>query len=111
KEAEHFEGFTPEVFWVTHSGNNELGERLAIRPTSETIINESYSKWVKSWRSASQSLPLPRRPPPLPFTSFFPSFLLFSPLGLSLPLPLPFSSAPPPSPMHAPCCTFAIVVC
>jgi prolyl-tRNA synthetase len=50
KEAEHFAGFTPQVFWVTHSGNNELGERLAIRPTSETIINESYSKWVKSWR-------------------------------------------------------------
>ncbi len=50
KEAEHFEGFTPEVFWVTHSGNNELGERLAIRPTSETIINEAYSRWVKSWR-------------------------------------------------------------
>ncbi len=49
-EAEHFEGFTPEVFWVTHSGTNELGERLAIRPTSETIIYESYSKWVKSWR-------------------------------------------------------------
>src|SRR5215831_17857876 len=50
KEAEHFEGFTPEVFWVTHSGNNELSERLAIRPTSETIINEAYSRWVKSWR-------------------------------------------------------------
>ncbi|MBO0889201.1 proline--tRNA ligase, partial [Candidatus Bathyarchaeota archaeon] len=50
KEAEHFEGFTPEVFWVTHSGNNELGERLAIRPTSETIINEAYGRWVKSWR-------------------------------------------------------------
>ena len=49
-EAEHFEGFTPEVFWVTHSGDNELGERLAVRPTSETIIYESYSKWVKSWR-------------------------------------------------------------
>src|SRR5213593_1175887 len=49
REAEHFEGFTPEVFWVTHSGNNELGERLAIRPTSETIINESYSRWLKSW--------------------------------------------------------------
>src|SRR6266480_401058 len=47
---EHFEGFTPEVFWVTHSGNNELGERLAVRPTSETIINEAYSRWVKSWR-------------------------------------------------------------
>ena len=50
KEAEHFEGFTPEVFWVTHSGNTELGERLAVRPTSETIINEAYSRWVKSWR-------------------------------------------------------------
>ena len=50
KEAEHFEGFTPEVFWVTQSGNNELSERLAIRPTSETIINEAYSRWVKSWR-------------------------------------------------------------
>src|SRR5467141_5374299 len=50
REAEHFEGFTPEVFWVTHSGNNELAERLAIRPTSETIINEAYSRWVKSWR-------------------------------------------------------------
>ena len=50
RESEHFAGFTPEVFWVTHSGENELGERLAVRPTSETIINESYSKWVKSWR-------------------------------------------------------------
>lgn len=50
KESEHFEGFIPEVFWVTHSGNTELGERLAVRPTSETIINEAYSRWVKSWR-------------------------------------------------------------
>ena len=50
KEAEHFEGFTPEVFWVTHSGNNKMGERLAIRPTSETIIYHFYSKWVRSWR-------------------------------------------------------------
>ncbi len=50
KEAEHFAGFTPDVFWVTHTGDNELGEKLAIRPTSETIIYESYSKWVKSWR-------------------------------------------------------------
>ena len=49
-ETEHFVGFTPEVFWVTHSGDTELGEKLAIRPTSETIIYESYSKWVKSWR-------------------------------------------------------------
>ncbi len=49
-EAEHFAGFTPEVFWVTHSGDSELSEKLAVRPTSETIIYESYSKWVKSWR-------------------------------------------------------------
>jgi prolyl-tRNA synthetase len=50
KEAEHFKGFTPEVFWVTHAGDTELSERLAIRPTSETIIYEAYSRWVRSWR-------------------------------------------------------------
>jgi prolyl-tRNA synthetase len=50
KEGEHFKGFTPQVFWVTHAGDNELSERLAIRPTSETIINDAYSKWVRSWR-------------------------------------------------------------
>ncbi len=49
-ETEHFAGFIPEVFWVTHSGDTELAEKLAVRPTSETIIYESYSKWVKSWR-------------------------------------------------------------
>ncbi|HUO43046.1 MAG TPA: proline--tRNA ligase [Methylomirabilota bacterium] len=50
KEAAHFTGFTPEVFWVTQAGENQLSERLAIRPTSETIINDAYSKWVRSWR-------------------------------------------------------------
>jgi prolyl-tRNA synthetase len=50
KEATHFAGFTPEVFWVTHAGENQLSERLAIRPTSETIINDAYSKWIRSWR-------------------------------------------------------------
>jgi len=50
KEATHFKGFTPEVFWVTQSGENTLSERLAIRPTSETIVYEAYSKWVRSWR-------------------------------------------------------------
>ncbi len=50
KEAEHFEGFIPEVFWVTHSGDNKLGERLAVRPTSETIIYSFLSKWIRSWR-------------------------------------------------------------
>jgi prolyl-tRNA synthetase len=50
KEAEHFKGFTPEVFWVTQAGDNQLAERLAVRPTSETIIYDAYSKWVRSWR-------------------------------------------------------------
>jgi prolyl-tRNA synthetase len=50
KEAEHFSGFVPEVFWVTRTGNNEIGEPLAMRPTSETIVCDSYAKWIKSWR-------------------------------------------------------------
>ncbi len=50
KEAEHVEGFAPEVAWVTHGGDNELEERLAIRPTSEAIICSMYSKWIQSWR-------------------------------------------------------------
>lgn len=48
KEEEHVEGFTPEVAWVTESGGSKLSERLAIRPTSETIIYDSYSKWISS---------------------------------------------------------------
>jgi len=50
KEKEHFAGFSPEVAWVTQAGNTKLKERLAIRPTSETIMYESYSKWIRSWR-------------------------------------------------------------
>ena len=50
KEAEHVEGFAPEVAWVTHGGGEELGERLAIRPTSEAIICHMYSKWIGSYR-------------------------------------------------------------
>jgi prolyl-tRNA synthetase len=50
KEQEHVEGFIPEVAWVTHAGNTKLNEKLAIRPTSETIMYESYSKWIRSWR-------------------------------------------------------------
>jgi len=50
KEKEHFEGLNPEVFWVTHSGNSEIGDRLALRPTSETLAYSLYSKWIKSWR-------------------------------------------------------------
>jgi len=50
KEAEHVEGFAPEVAWVTHGGNDLLEERLAIRPTSEAIICSIYSNWVQSYR-------------------------------------------------------------
>ena len=50
REKEHFEGFNIEVFWVTHSGDSEVGDRLALRPTSETIVYSMYSKWIKSWR-------------------------------------------------------------
>lgn len=50
KEAEHVEGFAPEVAWVTHGGDELLTERLCVRPTSETIICSMYSKWIQSYR-------------------------------------------------------------
>ncbi len=50
KEEMHVEGFTPEVAWVTHAGDTKLSERLAVRPTSEAIMYEMYSKWIRSWR-------------------------------------------------------------
>ena len=50
KEAEHVEGFAPEVAWVTQGGTEKLEERLAVRPTSETIFCTMYAKWVQSWR-------------------------------------------------------------
>ena len=50
KEAEHIEGFAPELAWVTRGGGEELEEPLAIRPTSETIIGYSFSKWIQSYR-------------------------------------------------------------
>ncbi|MEJ2667320.1 MAG: proline--tRNA ligase, partial [Deinococcales bacterium] len=50
REAKHVEGFSPELAVVTHAGGKELEEPLAIRPTSETIIGELYSKWVQSYR-------------------------------------------------------------
>ncbi len=50
KEADHVEGFAPEVAWVTRGGDEDLEERLAVRPTSEAIIGTMYAKWVKSWR-------------------------------------------------------------
>lgn len=50
KEKSHVEGFAPELAVVTHGGGEELEEPLVVRPTSETIINDSFSKWVQSWR-------------------------------------------------------------
>jgi prolyl-tRNA synthetase len=50
KEKDHVEGFAPELAVVTHGGGQELEEKLAVRPTSETIIGHMYAKWVKSWR-------------------------------------------------------------
>ena len=56
KEATHVEGFAPEVAWVTSGGNTKLEERLAVRPTSETIMYDSYSKWIRSWRDLPMKL-------------------------------------------------------
>tara|TARA_B100001250_G_scaffold261922_1_gene225637 strand:+ start:1003 stop:2427 length:1425 start_codon:yes stop_codon:yes gene_type:complete len=50
KEAEHVEGFSPELATVTHAGGKELEEPLIVRPTSETIINHMFSKWITSHR-------------------------------------------------------------
>ncbi|MBE7091462.1 MAG: proline--tRNA ligase [Clostridiales bacterium] len=50
REAEHVEGFAPEVALVTHAGGEKLAENLVVRPTSETIICEMYAKWMQSYR-------------------------------------------------------------
>ncbi|MBQ6882806.1 MAG: proline--tRNA ligase [Clostridia bacterium] len=50
REAEHVEGFAPEVALVTHAGGEKLAENLVVRPTSETIICEMFSKWMQSYR-------------------------------------------------------------
>jgi prolyl-tRNA synthetase len=50
KEAEHVEGFAPQVAYVTHGGGEELEEKLVVRPTSEAIIGTMYANWVQSWR-------------------------------------------------------------
>lgn len=50
READHVKGFAPQVAWVTHGGDEELEERLVVRPTSEAIIGTMYAKWIQSWR-------------------------------------------------------------
>ncbi len=49
-ESDHVEGFSPDVFWVTHYGNKKLDEKLALRPTSETALYQMYSLWIRSYR-------------------------------------------------------------
>jgi prolyl-tRNA synthetase len=50
REQEHVEGFSPEVAWVTVGGGEVLAERLAVRPTSETIVGAMYARWIQSYR-------------------------------------------------------------
>jgi prolyl-tRNA synthetase len=50
REAEHVEGFAPQVAWVTRGGTEDLEERLVVRPTSEVIVGTMYAKWIQSWR-------------------------------------------------------------
>jgi prolyl-tRNA synthetase len=50
KEKNFVKGFSPEVAWVTEAGNTKLPERLAIRPTSEAVMYDAFTKWVRSWR-------------------------------------------------------------
>lgn len=50
KEKDHVEGFSPEVAWVTHSGDKKLDKKIAIRPTSETVMYPHFSKWISSHR-------------------------------------------------------------
>ncbi|HEX9057014.1 MAG TPA: proline--tRNA ligase [Ktedonobacterales bacterium] len=50
REAQHVEGFAPEVAVVTHAGGEELAEPLVVRPTSETVIGHTYARWVQSYR-------------------------------------------------------------
>ena len=50
KEKDHIADFAPEVAWVTRSGETELAEPIAIRPTSETVMYPAYAKWIQSYR-------------------------------------------------------------
>jgi prolyl-tRNA synthetase len=56
REAQHVEGFSPELAVVTHAGGKELEEPVVVRPTSETVIGESMSRWIQSWRDLPMCL-------------------------------------------------------
>ena len=50
KEKDHIADFAPEVAWVTKSGDTDLAEHIAVRPTSETVMYPAYAKWIQSYR-------------------------------------------------------------
>ena len=50
REAEHVEGFAPELAIVTHAGGKKLEEPLVVRPTSETMVHHMFARWIHSWR-------------------------------------------------------------
>lgn len=56
REKHHLEGFAPELAVVTHGGGEKLAEPLVVRPTSETVIHDSFSKWIRSWRDLPMKL-------------------------------------------------------
>ena len=56
KEKDHVEGFAPEVAWVTHGGLTELPERMCVRPTSETLFCDFYSRDIHSYRDLPRSV-------------------------------------------------------
>lgn len=56
KEAEHVQGFAPEVAWVTEAGSSKVDERLAIRPTSESLMYDVVGRWIRSWRDLPMRL-------------------------------------------------------
>src|SRR5215203_1923320 len=62
KEKDHFAGFTPEVFWVTKAGDKELDEKLALRPTSETLAYSIFAKWITSYRNLHSRLTFGTQP-------------------------------------------------
>src|SRR5579863_5326255 len=71
KEAEHVEGFSPELAVVTHAGGKELEEPYVIRPTSETIIGHFFAQWIQSWREEVPDDRLRRRPNNVGFLELF----------------------------------------
>ena len=56
REKTHIEDFAPEVAWVTKSGESDLAEPIAVRPTSETVMYPAFAKWIQSYRDLPMKL-------------------------------------------------------